>query len=81
MDSLALFGELNHHVRDFNILFGLVLGGHLENDVLLVRGNGLLADVLHKLAHAIISVSARIWQWGTRNTYERGRRSLTLDGG
>lgn len=53
MDYLALFGELDHHVRDFDILFGLVLGSHLENDVLLVSGNWLLADVLHKLAHAI----------------------------
>lgn len=48
---MNLFGELDHNIWDFDILFGLVFGGHLDNDVLLVFRNWLLADLLDKLAH------------------------------
>jgi hypothetical protein len=51
---MTLFVELDHHIRNFDILFRLVLNGHLEDDVLLVIRNWFLADMLHELAHAMI---------------------------
>jgi hypothetical protein len=49
--AITLFCEFDHHIRNLHVLFGLILGGHLEDDVLLVFWNWLFADVLHKLAH------------------------------
>lgn len=44
------FPQLQHDIRDLDILLRLVLGRHLEDDVFLVRGNGPLADGFDKLA-------------------------------
>lgn len=76
-----LVPELNHHVRDLDILLGLVLGGHLEDDVFLVLGHGLLADMLDKLAHPVSMLALFGFFEYQAETYVRGRRSLTLDGG
>ena len=48
-DRLLL--KSHHHIRNLHILLILVLGRHLEDDVLLVFRNRLLADMLHQLAH------------------------------
>lgn len=48
-----LFRQLDHHVRNLHIFLGLVFGRHLEDDVLLVIGDRLLADVLDELAHPV----------------------------
>ena len=45
--------QLDHHIRELNILLLLILSRNLEDDVLLVLGYWLLADVLNKLAHTI----------------------------
>lgn len=47
----CLLVQLEHHVRNLDILFGLILGRDLENDVLLVIWDLLLADVLDELRH------------------------------
>jgi hypothetical protein len=43
--------QLDHDVRDLNILLILVLRGNLEDDVLLMLWDWLLTDMLNKLAH------------------------------
>lgn len=48
---LNLFVHLDHYVGDLNILLSLVLGRHLEDDILLVLRHGLLTDMLDELAH------------------------------
>jgi hypothetical protein len=53
MSLMTLFAKLDHDIGDFDILFGLVLSSHLEDDVLLVIRNWLLADVFHELAHTV----------------------------
>lgn len=47
----SLLPELEHDVRNLDVLLSFVLRGDLEDDVLLVRGNGLLADGLDKRGH------------------------------
>lgn len=47
----VLLLQLQHDIGDLNVLFCLVLGGDLEDDVLLVPGNGLLADGLDECGH------------------------------
>lgn len=53
----SLLLQLQHNVRDLNVLLGLVLGRDLEDDVLLVLRNRLLADGLNELGHPRINVS------------------------
>jgi hypothetical protein len=48
-----LLRQLQHDVRDLDILLRLVLGGDFENDVLLVGGDGLLADGLDESGHPV----------------------------
>lgn len=48
--------QFHHHVRNLNILLRLIFGRNLEDDVLLMLRNGLLADVLDQLAHPGISL-------------------------
>jgi len=56
--------QLDHHIRDLNILLLLVLSGNLKDDVLLVLGYWLLADVLDKLAHTVfVSVCVQEGSW------------------
>ena len=82
--TLPLFCQLQHDVRNLNILLRLVLGGDFEDDVLLVGGDWLLADGLDESGHpvgeefvSIVSIN-RVW---TRCTYFMGRRSLFFDAG
>jgi len=79
---MTLFAKLDHHIRDFDILFCLVLSGHLEDDVLLVIRNWLLADMLHELAHAMIyHVSGLIVYMVVRGlTEEEGDPSPSREG-
>ena len=76
-----LFRQLDHHIRDLHVFFGLVLGSHLEDDVLLVIRNWLLADMLHKLAHAKVMLVNKGGVEKTEGTYGKGRRSFTFEGG
>jgi hypothetical protein len=46
--------QLDHHVRNLDVLILLVLSRDLEDDVLLVVRYGLLADVLDELAHSAL---------------------------
>jgi hypothetical protein len=48
-----LLRQLQHDVRNLNILLRLVLGGNFEDDVLLVGGDGLLADGLDESGHPV----------------------------
>jgi hypothetical protein len=43
--------QCHHNVRNLNILLVHILRSNLKDDVLLVFGNRLLADVLDELAH------------------------------
>ena len=45
--------QLHHHIWNLNILLRLILCSNLEDDILLVLGNRLLADVFHQLAHPV----------------------------
>jgi hypothetical protein len=65
--ALHLLRQLQHDVRNLNILLRLVLGGDFEDDVLLVGGDGLLADGLDESGHpvgeelvSIVSMN-RVW--------------------
>lgn len=51
--TLPLLRQLQHDVRNLNILLRLVLGGDLEDDVLLVGRDGLLADGLDESGHPV----------------------------
>jgi len=78
-----LLRQLQHDVRDLDILLRLVLGGDLEDDVLLVGGDGLLADGLDESGHPIRYLLAlcRSIVSRFRCTYFMGRRSLFFDAG
>lgn len=41
--------QLEHHIWNLDVLAALVVGSNLEDDILLVRRDGLLADRLHQL--------------------------------
>jgi hypothetical protein len=71
---MTLFGELDHHIRNFDILLRLVLSGHFEDNVLLVLRDGLFADMLHELAHTMIDHVSRLLSYGIRSilTAEEG---------
>ena len=47
----SLLIELEHHIRNLDILFVDVVAGDLENDVFLVVRDFLLADVFDELGH------------------------------
>lgn len=48
-----LLAQLQHHVRNLDILLRLVLRRNLENDVLLVVWDLLLRDRLNELAQPV----------------------------
>lgn len=48
-----LFPKLDHHERHIDVLFGRILAGNLEDEILLVRRDGLLADVLNELRQSV----------------------------
>ena len=56
-----LFVQLQHDIRNLNVLFSCILYRHLENDVFLMIGNCLLADAFHQLAHSADRSLARHW--------------------
>ena len=51
--AIRLLRQLQHDVRNLDILLSLVFGGDFEDDVLLVGGDGLLADGLDKGGHPV----------------------------
>jgi hypothetical protein len=55
LDILTLHGscllQLNHDVRNLDILFILIFRSNLKDDIFLVVRYWLLADVLDQLAH------------------------------
>ena len=53
MQNNALL-QLDHNVRNLDILLLRILGSDLEDDVLLVVWDRLLADVLDELAHPVL---------------------------
>ena len=55
----SLLPQLHHHIRDLDVLLGLILGSNLENHVLLMLRNRLLADVLYQLAHSVHCLLAK----------------------
>jgi hypothetical protein len=46
-DSLLI--QLQHHIRDLHVLPTLIIAGDLEDDILLVLWDLLLADGLYEL--------------------------------
>lgn len=79
--SEDLLLQLQHDVRDLNILLCLILGSDLEDDVPLVLGDGLLADGLDEGGHPERSVSVVFALDSVAGTYFMGRRSLFFDAG
>lgn len=73
--------QLQHNVRDLDILLCLILGSDLEDDVLLVLGDGLLADGLDEGGHPERTVSVVSALDSVVGTYFMGRRSLFFDAG
>jgi len=51
--TVPLLRQLEHDVRNLDILLRLVLGGDFEDDVLLVGRDGLLADGLDEGGHPV----------------------------
>lgn len=49
-----LLPQLHHHIWNLNILLRLVLGRNLEDHILLVVRDWLLADMLDQLAHPVL---------------------------
>ena len=79
--SEDLLLQLQHDVRDLDILLCLILGSDLEDDVLLVLGDGLLADGLDEGGHPERTVSVVLDLDIVGRTYFMGRRSLFFDAG
>ena len=50
---MFLLLQLQHDIRNLDILLGLVLGGDFKDDVPLVSGDGLLANGLDKGGHPV----------------------------
>ena len=48
---VILFVQCDHHIRHINILPTGIIASNLEDDILLMRWDLLLADVLHELRH------------------------------
>ena len=50
--TTSKFLQLEHDVRHLDVLLVLILYRHLEDDILLMIRNGLLADRFHQLAQS-----------------------------
>lgn len=81
----SLIPKLDHDVRNFDIFFSRILHCHLEDHVLLMIRDRLLADRLYQLAqpvHRLLAFdSVLTTQSVAIRTYLRPRRSLSLLGG
>ena len=49
----VLFLQLEHDIRNLNILFGRILASDLEDDILLMLRNRLLANCFDELAQSM----------------------------
>ena len=63
---IALLVQLQHYVGNLYILLGKVFARDLEDNVLLVVGDLLLADVLDELRHSAVFVSILCGREGDR---------------
>ena len=70
--------KLDHHIRHLHILLCDVLASDLEDDVLLVVRDLLLANVFHELRQSAIYVSVLLSTNDFGSTYFMGSLSLFL---
>lgn len=54
--TYLLLVQLHHHIRYLDIFLRLILRSNLENNILLVTGNWLSADMFNQLTHPEVKI-------------------------